>query len=139
METTYTIGQLARAAGVPTSTVRYYERIELLQPVGRTAGNYRLYGADALKQLRFIRAAQATGFALEDIMYLRNFRSDDPAVCHDVQLLIEARLADLEQRMADLRHVQRVLKTTLEGCRKMEWQGLCQVIERLTATSLSHP
>jgi DNA-binding transcriptional MerR regulator len=139
METTYTIGQLARAAGVPTSTVRYYERIELLQPAGRTAGNYRLYGADALEQLRFIRTAQATGFALEDIMYLRNFRSDDPAVCHDVQILIEARLADLEQRMADLRHVQRVLKTTLERCRKMEWQGLCQVIERLTATSLSHP
>jgi DNA-binding transcriptional MerR regulator len=139
METTYTIGQLAQAAGVPTSTVRYYERIGLLQPARRTAGNYRLYGADALEQLRFIRAAQATGFALEDIIRLRNFRSDDPAVCHDVQTLIEERLADLEQRVTDLRHVQRVLKATLGRCRKTAWQGHCQVIERLTATSVSHP
>jgi DNA-binding transcriptional MerR regulator len=139
MDTTYTIGQLARAAGVPTSTVRYYERITLLRPAGRTAGNYRLYGSDALEQLRFIRAAQATGFALEDIIRLRNFRSDDPAVCHDVQILIEARLADLEKRVTDLRHVQRVLKTTLESCRKAAWQGHCQVIERLTTTSAAHP
>ena len=139
METTYTIGPLARAAGVPTSTVRYYERIGLLQPVGRTAGNYRLYGEEALEQLRFIRAAQATGFAFEDIIHLLNFRSDDTAGCRDVQILIEDCLSDLEKRMADLRHVQRVLKATLERCRKTEWQGRCQVIERLTATSASHP
>lgn len=70
MNMTYTIGQLARAVGVPTSTVRYYERIGLLQPDGRTAGNYRLYGKEALECLRFIRAAQATGFTLEDITHL---------------------------------------------------------------------
>jgi DNA-binding transcriptional MerR regulator len=138
VETTYTIGQLARAAGVPTSTVRYYERVGLLQPAGRTAGNYRLYDEGAFEQLRFIRAAQATGFVLEDIIYLLNFRPDDPAVCHDVQVLIEERLADLEKRMADLRHVERVLRATLQRCRKTEWQGRCQVIERLTATSASH-
>jgi DNA-binding transcriptional MerR regulator len=57
MEIAYTISQLARAAGVPTSAVRYYERIGLLQPHGRTGGNYRLYGKEALERLRFIRAA----------------------------------------------------------------------------------
>ncbi len=139
MDTNYTIGQLARAAGVATSTVRYYERIELLQPAGRTAGNYRLYGAEALEQLRFIRAAQATGFTLEDILRLRRLRSDDTAICYGVQILIEERLADLEQRVTDLRHVQRVLKATLERCRKTAWRGHCQVIERFTATSVSHP
>ena len=82
METIYTIGQLARAAGVPTSTVRYYERIGLVRPAGRTAGNYRVYGEEALECLRFIRAAQATGFALEDISALLNCRRDNTAVCH---------------------------------------------------------
>jgi DNA-binding transcriptional MerR regulator len=57
METAYTISQLAHAASVPTSTVRYYERIGLLQPEARSAGNYRLYGPEALARLRFIRAA----------------------------------------------------------------------------------
>ena len=138
METIYTIGQLARAAGVPTSTVRYYERIGLVRPAGRTAGNYRVYGDDALERLRFIRAAQATGFALEDIISLLNFRNDDTAVCHDVQSLIEERLSDLEKRMADLCHVQHVFKATLARCRETEWQGRCQVIDTLAATSASH-
>src|SRR5215813_5732090 len=91
--TTYTIGQLARAAGVPTSTVRYYERIGLLHPDARTAGNYRLYGEDALECLRFIRAAQRTGFTLEDITALLQLRDVTPELCQEVQVLIEARLS----------------------------------------------
>ena len=59
----YTIGQLAKEGGVPTSTVRYYERIGLLHPNDRTGGNYRVYSDTALERLRFIRAAQATGRA----------------------------------------------------------------------------
>jgi DNA-binding transcriptional MerR regulator len=139
METTYTIGQLARAVGVPTSTVRYYERIGLLSPGGRTAGNYRLYGEEALARLRFIRAAQGTGFTLEHIIALLQLRDSTPSVCQDVQVLIEERLSDLEQRMADLRHVQRVLKATLTKCRETQWSGHCHILETLTTTAASHP
>lgn len=48
----------------------YDERIGLLQPAARTAGNYRLYDEDALQRLHFIRAVQATGLTLEDITAL---------------------------------------------------------------------
>jgi DNA-binding transcriptional MerR regulator len=139
METAYTIGQLAHAAGVPTSTVRYYERIGLLSPKGRTAGNYRLYGEEALARLRFIRAAQATGFTLDDITALLQLQNTTPDACQDVQTLIEARLGDLEQRMADLRHVQGVLKATLKQCQEPAWQGRCHILETLTASAPSHP
>ena len=61
-----TIGELAEAAGVPTSTVRYYERAKLLKPSARSPSNYRLYSARELERLRFIRAAQATGFTLDE-------------------------------------------------------------------------
>lgn len=139
METIYTIGQLARAAGVPTSTVRYYERVGLLQPAGRTAGNYRLYGEEALERLRFIREAQATGFPLDDITALFHLGDGTTDVCEDVQALIEDRLSDLEKRMTDLRLVQRELKATLKRCRETEWSGHCHVIDRLTAASASSP
>jgi DNA-binding transcriptional MerR regulator len=138
MKSAYTIGQLARAAGVPTSTVRYYDRIGLLQPEARTAGNYRLYDEEALARVRFIRAAQATGFTLEDITALLQFQDAIPDACQDVQTLIEARLGDLEQRVADLRHVQRVLKATLERCQETQWQGRCHILETLTTSALSH-
>jgi len=98
--------------------VRYYERIGLLRPNGRTAGNYRVYGEDALERLRFIRAAQAAGFTLEDIATLLGLRDGSTAASQAVQTLIEERLSDVEKRMADARHVQSVLKASLELCRQ---------------------
>ncbi len=127
-----TIGQLARAAGVPTSTVRYYERKRLLRPSARSASNYRLYSREDVERLRFIRAAQATGFTLEDITTLLR-----PAPCGKVQRLIDERLQHVTTRMKELRHVQRVLRASLETCREHETSGRCQVVDDLTARARS--
>ncbi len=133
MGTFYTIGQLAKEANVPTSTVRYYERVGLLQPDGRSSGNYRVYGPAALKRLRFIRAAQATGFTLDDVTALLSFRDGTTAPCKEVQTLIEERIADTEQRLADLQHVQHVLTSSLKQCRRSERSGRCRVMDDLSA------
>ncbi len=123
-----TIGELARAGGVPTSTVRYYERAGLLRPTARSAANYRLYTDEDLQRLRFVRAAQATGFTLEDITHLLR-----PSSCHRVQQLIEDRLGRVDARMKELRHVRRVLRQSLEQCRAHEATGRCAVVGELSA------
>lgn len=123
-----TIGELARTAGVPVSTVRYYERAGLLRPRSRSASNYRLYAAADLQRLRFIRAAQATGFTLEDITHLLR-----PASCHRVQKLIEDRLDQIEARMKELRHVRQVLRQSIAECREHEATGRCAVVGELSA------
>ncbi len=133
MATELTIGELASAAGVPVSTVRYYERKRLLRPSARSASNYRLYSGRDLERLRFIRAAQATGFTLQDVMTLLR-----PAPCGRVQQLIEERLAQVSVRMKELRHVQRVLRASLETCLEHEASGRCGVVDELTATSRSN-
>ena len=120
MAATLTIGGLARAADVPVSTVRYYERAGILRPTGRSPGNYRLYSDQELERLRFIRAAQATGFTLEDIRALLR-----PAACARVQGLIEERLSEVAERMKELRHVERVLRASLKQCRAHEVTGRC--------------
>jgi MerR family mercuric resistance operon transcriptional regulator len=135
MEPRYTIGQLAKAAGVPSSTVRYYERVGLVRPSGRSWGNYRLFGAEALERLRFIRAAQATGFTLDDVTRMLGHRHASTASCREVQGLIENRLLDFKQRMEDLRHVERVLRSALDTCRKTEEPGHCELIDRLSQSS----
>jgi MerR family mercuric resistance operon transcriptional regulator len=133
MDAHLTIGELARSAGVPTPTVRYYERAGLLGRPRRSAANYRLYREEDLFHLRFIRAAQATGFTLEDVTRLLH-----PAPCHKVQDLIEKRLAQVASRMKELRHVRRVLKESLESCRRHEATGRCRVVETLSARA-RHP
>jgi MerR family mercuric resistance operon transcriptional regulator len=124
----FTIGQVAKAAGVATSTVRYYERAGLLRPTARSAANYRLYTPEDLQRLRFVRAAQATGFTLEDVTHLLR-----PSSCHRVQRLIEDRLARVEARMKELRQVRRVLWQSLEECRAHEATGRCAVVAELSA------
>ena len=135
MASEMTIGRLARAADVPTTTVRYYERIGLLAPAGRTSSNYRFYGDSALERLRFIRAAQSNGFTLDDVATLLAFRDRPDSVCGDVQKLIERRTADLEQRIAELRDLRRTLASMLQECRKTQRDGACQAIDRLERVS----
>ncbi len=124
----FTIGELAKAARVPTSTVRYYEREGILHPAGRSSSNYRLYSQEDVERLRFIRAAQATGFTLRDVTELLR-----PAPCGKVQGLIERRLETVTDRMRELRHVQRVLRRSLEECHRHERSGRCRVIDDLSA------
>lgn len=131
MPNQYTISQLAKAAEIPTTTVRYYERIGLVEPDSRSQGNYRLYGDESLNKLKFIRAAQATGFTLEDVKALLLNDEGDIPTCGSVQGLIEDRLEDIEQRLKDLRHVRRVLKSAQEKCQKQKKTDCCQVVESL--------
>ena len=127
----YTISQLAKSAAIPTTTVRYYERIGLLKPEDRSQGNYRLYSDESLNKLKFIRAAQATGFTLDDVKSLLIDNTGGFPSCGNVQKLIEERLEDIEQRLKDLRHVRRVLKLAQETCRTQKQTDCCQVVQGL--------
>lgn len=132
MVSALTIGQLAAAAEVPTSTIRHYERVGLLSPSGRSASNYRLYSESDLARLRFIRGAQATGFTLDDLNELLR-----PAPCGEVQARIEARLGRVRVRLRELRHAERVLRASIESFRQHQATGRCAVIEDLSARA--HP
>ncbi len=132
-----TIGALAKQAGVPTSTVRYYERRGLLRPDGRSEGNYRVYGEEALDRLQFLRSAQAAGFTLSDISALLQFRDGDTAPCKEVQDLITVRLAQVVEQIDHLKLVERMLGTWRTVCREAERSGRCGVLERL-GPILSH-
>jgi DNA-binding transcriptional MerR regulator len=125
-----TIGELAKMTGVPTSTIRFYERRGLLKPDARTQSNYRTYTARTAERLKFIRAAQATGFNLKDIREMLALTYSDEAPCDEVAGLIGRRLADVKERLRELRRVDRALSLALKSCCKggPDW---CNEIERI--------
>ena len=131
MPGSYTIGQLAREADVPTSTVRYYERRGLLRPDGRSGGNYRMYGEATLERLLFVRSAQVAGFTLTDITALLNFQDNDTAPCKDVQDLIAARLDQVVEQAEHLTVVEGMLRAWMTVCCEAEQSGRCGVLEGL--------
>lgn len=139
MSERYTISQLAQAAGVPTTTVRYYERVGLVQPEDRSTGNYRLYGDQSLRKVKFIRAAQAVGFTLEDIRTLLSTDGGKVPRCGQVQPLLEQRLAEVDQKLRELHEVQQVLKSALQRCRRRRPSEVCCVISEISRVSLVTP
>ena len=135
MHQQYTIGQMARAAGVPTTTLRYYERAGLVRPTTRADNQYRLYTEQTLQIIRFIRAAQAAGFTLDDVRTLLALHSGDMALCKDVQPLIAKRLAEVSQRLKEMRHMQRLLQSFLATCHAQDQDTLCHVVDTLSGAS----
>lgn len=110
------IGQLARQAGVPIDTIRYYERQRLLPEPLRSASGYRRYGQDDLLRLNFIKRAKGLGFTLDeirDLLGLSDARATDMA---SVKAAATGKLALVESRIEELGRVRDALKLLVDAC-----------------------
>jgi len=105
------IGQLAERMGLNPRTIRFYEQAGVLPEPDRTGAGYRLYGAEDEARLRFIKAAQRLGLKLGEIKEILAFRDREERPCPYVAELIGARLAEVDQRMRDLRALKQELST----------------------------
>ncbi len=123
MEKDFTIGKLAKEAGVNIQTIRYYERLGLLTPIGRRKTlhlqpGYRLYNQKALERLRFIRHAKELGFTLKEIGELLELRVDSVSDCSRVRKQADVKLKAVEKKIESLASVRRVLKELVDKCNK---------------------
>ncbi|MFC3504637.1 MerR family transcriptional regulator [Micromonospora krabiensis] len=75
----YTVGQVAKVAGVTVRTLHHYDEIGLLSPSGRTAAGYRRYDDADLERLQLIRYYRELGFPLEEIAAILDDPAADPA------------------------------------------------------------
>ena len=94
MDATLTIGQVAGAAGLNTSAVRYYERVGVLPAPERVSGQRR-YSQETIDRLRTIQAAQQAGFSLDEITQLLRGAEDGHAA-EELRALAERKLPDVE-------------------------------------------
>jgi DNA-binding transcriptional MerR regulator len=108
-----TIGKLAKHAGVTTDSIRFYERIGLLQAAGKTTSGYRLYSEDAVRRLRFIRHAQRCGFSLPHIRELLSPPIGE-ASTRTYRLALEKK-AELEDTMEALRSMASALSSYISS------------------------
>lgn len=113
---TFRIGALAERAGVPIETIRYYEREGLLQKPERSAGGYRLYRADAVVRLTFVRRARDLGFSLEEVRSLLNLTDTKSASCDKVHALAAPHLIEVRAKLADLRRMEKALAALVTAC-----------------------
>jgi MerR family copper efflux transcriptional regulator len=136
------IGQLARRSGVPATALRYYEQLGLLPEPGRTESGYRVYSEEAADRLAFIRAAQAVGLTLAEVRQVLGVRDAGEAPCRVVTDLIEHRHAEVKDKIAQLRRLERELaglrtRAAQLQPRDCDPSGICHVIPTVAGARAS--
>ena len=128
---TFGIGELARATSTKVETIRWYERIGLLDAPARTRGNYRTYGRSHLERLSFVRRARDLGFSLDHVRELLRLSDQQDRPCEEIDLIARGHLAEIERKVADLTAFGRELRQIIGQCRHGT-VAECRIIEALS-------
>src|SRR5262245_58452909 len=97
------IGEVAERAGVTIDTVRYYEKRQLLPTASRTEGGFRLFTAETVKRVQFIKQAQELGFSLDEIGELLTIGG--ASECRRVRDHLKVKLTELRNVSITLRQL----------------------------------
>jgi len=110
------IGKAAKAADLPTKTVRYYADIGLVTPDGRSSSGYRVYGDTELRKLIFVRRARSFGFNVEECRELLELYENQERSSRDVKQLALQRIGEIEAKMRELQSLHDELSHLAENC-----------------------
>lgn len=127
-----TIGKVAKQAAINIDTVRFYEREGLLPEAQRSPAGYRLYSAEDVARLCFIRRAKQLGFSLEEIAELLSLNAGKGPRA-SVKRLAERRLADIDQKLRELAAIRAALGALVTQCSGKGAVEGCPIIKGVLA------
>ncbi len=129
-----TIGKAARKADVGVETIRFYERRGIIQQPPKPAdAGVRVYPIETVERIRFIRQAQELGFSLREIAELLSLRADPETDCADVRARAEAKLREVDRKIARLESIGEALRTLIATCPGQGAVTACTIMEALEA------
>lgn len=130
-ERTMSIGTLSKETGIGIETIRFYERLGLIVPVGRKSSGYRIFDDNSLRALGFIKHAKELGFSLSEIQELLDLKADKKSKCQSVQLKAKAQLQAVEEKINHLERIRNVLSKLIEQCRQRKIDSECPLLDCL--------
>jgi len=126
-----TIGQAARASGLPAKTIRYYEEAGLLRNAPRAHNGYRRYDPKDVEVLRFIKRSRDLGFTVKEVESLLALWQDRRRASAQVKALAEARIADVDRRIAALNSIRATLSHLVHCCHG-DQRPECPILDQLS-------
>jgi len=132
------IGRAARESGVSAKMIRHYEAVGLLPKVARTFSNYRVYTANDVHALRFIRRARTLGFSIDDIRALLGLWQSRARSSSSVKKIARAHIARLKEKIAELQGMARTLEHLAQHCHGDD-RPECPILDDLAAASPAAP
>lgn len=134
---TRTVHEIAERVGLPARTVRYYDRIGLVDASRRSEAGYRLYDEEGEGRLRFVKQARGLGFSLDEIREL--MAAAEAGCCGgllpELDRLLAAKVAELDERIAEMREFRTRLAAFRagngSGCGCTGHGAFCSCLERV--------
>ena len=124
------ISAAARASGLSSKTIRYYEEIALIPAAARADNGYRYYDDKAVEALRFVHHARQVGFGVAECRQLLQLYSDSSRhSAHAKQLVLE-KCQQIEGRIKELRKMNRLLRDLAQQCSGDEGPD-CAILDEL--------
>jgi len=129
-----TIGQLAKASGIPVDTIRYYERVGLLPRRASGRGSWRRYPDEMLARLRYLREGRAVGFTISELRdLLRLTIAGAPRFCESFDTTVRRKMEAIDQVMSRLAAQRARLEEFSRSCRERRREHRCPILENLKA------
>jgi DNA-binding transcriptional MerR regulator len=122
METGLTIQQAAQQTGLSIDTLRYYERIGLLEPVSRAQNGHRRYTQRDLDWINLLIRLRETGMPLAQMLHFAQLRRQGDATITERRLILEEHQQALEQHMQKLEQHMTVLQRKIANIKEREAQ-----------------
>ncbi|CRM49702.1 MULTISPECIES: Cu(I)-responsive transcriptional regulator [Pseudomonas] len=126
------IGQAARQSGLSAKMIRYYESIGLLKAAHRTESGYRLFSADDLHTLAFIKRSRDLGFSLEEVGKLLTLWQDRQRASADVKALARQHVEALNQKIREFEQLRDTLQDLVEHCQG-DHRPDCPILKELAS------
>lgn len=141
MAGTVHIGKAAQQAGTSVDTIRFYQNLGLIRSAGRSAGGYRLFDEEQIRDLTFVRHAQELGFSLTEIKDLLALRQKHHA-CSEVQSILKRKVGDVQEKINSLSRLKAELAKALRDCnhelrlkREIKHEDCCPLLTKLDRTN----
>ncbi|MEM9966729.1 MAG: Cu(I)-responsive transcriptional regulator [Pseudomonadota bacterium] len=109
------ISQASQATGLPSKTIRYYEDIGLIQ-ADRHANGYRVFSDTDVHKLAFLARARSLGFPIDSCRSLLALYDDQDRASADVKRIAQAHLAEIDQKVAELKAMGQTLRHLIDTC-----------------------
>jgi MerR family mercuric resistance operon transcriptional regulator len=114
------IGELSTICGVPTQTIRFYERRGLLAEPNRQPNGYRIYDQGAVERIAFVRRAQSSGLTLTEIGGVLDVRAEGRHPCSHVSQLLATKLNKVKAQIVELRTLRGELEALIERSQQLD-------------------
>lgn len=135
------IGDLAHQTHTQVETIRFYEREGLLPEPARTATNYRIYDAQHVARLAFIRHCRSLDMALGEIRVLLKLQDAPAQSCDEVNRVLDEHIGHVAQRIDELKSLKAQLTALRSQCGQAQDAARCGILKGLSqggSTSAPH-